>query len=386
MQVRGGYRNDQYTRRQQKVPPPFAHSAPPGLQPPLPARAKDSKKKKKRRKVKKRVKTTQAAQRPGYRPIPKPQYHAHDTPRQYDVAVYNGTRVSDLKRYLTKGNVDFSRWSEKTLKELQDQIRGGKCELGLDSQGNAFRVANVSKVFLFDRVNGWLLYNPVNSLEDREFVSATKTSNHQKCANLQSALTRSRQAHEGELYYDGIADELMFGKSRKPSKNVEIPSSFIFQTTFSPVRENPREAAARVLSWRFGLKNVTGRIFSSDVPMTRTKSESSHFPGLKSEYHVHHVKLSQEYIIPLQKVIEVGGMTAMTLDEVTNTGINTHWYCWIRADDPADEMIKSLRELYKFNPKVKNLVGDADFQGEMAQAVGMFMKEEADHLDVWEYE
>lgn len=309
----------------------------------------------------------------------------HDTEefQEFDVAIYEGASVRDLKEYLRAGHVDYSSWNKETLVELQEQIDVGKCELGLDEEGYAFRLASISKVFVYDETNKWLLYNPVNSFEERDFVEATKTNNTAKCAPLQKAVREAHGMKSRAQQYHGIRDMTMMTDTRKRSQNVEIPSSFVFETTFSPFKETPRDAAARVLSWRLGLKGVTGRIFSTNVPMKPKEYNSTHFPGLRSEYHVHHVKLNPEFIIPLQKVLRVGAMSAVTLNEVTNTGINTHWYCWISVEDNAEDMVKTLSELYKFNPKAKSLLGDTDFSGGMAKAVGTFMKEEAESLDIW---
>lgn len=312
-----------------------------------------------------------------------------DMIHEFDVAIYEGDTVEELKEYLTNGNVDHSNWGTTILRELQEQVDSGKCEVGLDVDGTALRVASVAKVFVYDEHNDLLLFNPVNSFESHTFTKPTKSAQMLKMSPFQQAVGDAQgikiEGHKPKARnYNGKGGNRVYGNNnKKKSENVEIPSCMVFETTFSPFKETPRDAAARVCSWRFSLKMMTGRVFSKVIPMKEKVYESTHFPGLKSEYHVHHVRINPEFIVPMQKALPVDSVSPVVLKQVTNTGVNTHWYCWIKASDAPSAMVNNLSALYGKSEKVKSLVGDADFSGDMAKAIGKFMKEEADLLGLW---
>lgn len=313
---------------------------------------------------------------------------------EFDVAMFAGESVAELKKYLEEGGCNTSAWTEQTFRDLLEHIKLGKCELGLDVEGKALRVATYAKVFIYDEAKNLVLFNPLNSHELTDFVSDVRARMKKESEPLQKVLgdleaKASKNGFEvkNDNMYGAVAATLNLG-GKVDAGNVkvtpvEIPGALIFETTFSPFKETPRDAAARVLSWRFNLSNVTGRIFSKVVPKRVKNQESTHYPGLRSEYYVHQVLLNSEFIVPLQKVVPVDQVTPVGLDEVTNSGINTHWYVWLGKSQDGKATITQLKGLYEQNAKVKNLVGKVEFDGPAAQRLGELLAEEAGFLDLW---
>lgn len=321
---------------------------------------------------------------------------------EFDVAMYSGTTLDELKAYLAQGNVDFSKWTDETFDDLMEHLRIKKCDLGLDRDGNALRVAFLSKVFVYDEGKDLLLFNPLNSQEDDAFVEARMQAMTKDVANLQRAMGEGAPAAAtsqpgSNMYagvaallhvkdggsggmYAGVAAQMNFGKQKK-SLPVEIPGAFVFQTTFSPFKESPRDAAARVFAWRFNLAGVSSRIFNKVVHKEVKVNNSQHFPGLRSEYHIHHVLLKPEYVVPLQKGLPVNAVTSVGLHEKTNTGVNTHWYAWLKKSQPGDAMAAQLKALYAENEKVSELLGSVE--DSKAEAFGKMLHDEAKLLEQW---
>lgn len=288
------------------------------------------------------------------------------TLHHFEVAVFVGETTQELAAYLKEGEFDANSWQPGVLESLLEEVKAGKCMVGLDTDGKPLRVATMAKVFVHDKSNDCVLVNPLNSYEDEQGSTVS-------LANLQRALGGQPNVSHGSE-----------GEDVTGLKKVEIPESLIFETTFSPFNETPRDAGARLLSERFDMKNAAAKVFSKVVPKTKTNHPSVDYPGLNSEYHTYHLELVSQLVAPLQKTLPRGSMTPVKRSKQTKAGMNTNWYVWLHKSHlNATEMLNEVKAVYEGDMKVKELVGTVDFDGEMFKSLGEVLIEEFSGLNLW---
>eukprot|EP00924_Labyrinthula_sp_SR-Ha-C_P011044 snap_masked-scaffold_33-processed-gene-3.11-mRNA-1 protein AED:1.00 eAED:1.00 QI:0/-1/0/0/-1/1/1/0/444 len=282
---------------------------------------------------------------------------------EFEVAIFNGSSVDELKTYLELGDVDVSTWNKKTFESLLLEIKEGRSELGYDADGRALRVASVVKVFIQDVFNGLLLLNPLNSEGSVKATPGNKAGNRKHLAETQFenniypgvvdfmdfnfGVDFSATGDVSENAYAGLFEYLGFAKPSSGRNSVkikagssmfEVPGAIIPETTFT-LNETAQQAAARLFGTRIGQGNVSPRMFSKQVHKVVKTHLSKSFKNLNSEYHIYNVTMKTQLITGLQKKLPIGKAASFDLGSGAKT---TRWYIWAKEGDDIGTVVDML--------------------------------------------